>query len=205
MRILSATVDRLGTRMLLSGTCDIYTVQALEILLAHEPSLIGTSVCGGREEQASRGKGLAGESLLTTALSISREIGLDKSVRALKDLLAGELKENVDTAREGGSLSKMLVASSLWMSLRLWEGHYIFVKSTIRPMRDLNELVEDAKCLISIDQRGDKLEAGLFNLDKFLAGTVENLGRDNDELLRSAGINGFMDENLWQLSSKKDY
>ncbi|GJJ75465.1 hypothetical protein EMPS_07823 [Entomortierella parvispora] len=187
MRILSATVDRLGTQILLSGTSDVNTVQALEILLAHEPSLIGTSVCGGREEQASRGKGLAGESLLTAALSISREIGLDKSVRALKDALTADSNKTNKTAREGGSLAIKFVAASLWISLRLWEGHYIFVKSTIRPMRDLNELVEDARCMISIDQRGDRVVASLFSLDKFLAGTVENLSRDNDELLRSAG------------------
>ncbi|KAG0047948.1 hypothetical protein BGZ83_007100 [Gryganskiella cystojenkinii] len=182
MRILSATVDRLGTQMLLSGTYDIYTVQALEILLAHEPSLIGTSVCGGKEEQASRGNGLAGESLLTSALSISREIGLDKSVSTLKSVLT-----NPKNKIREGSLAKLLVASSLWISLRIWEGHYIFVKSTIRPMRNLNELAEDAKCMISIDERGDKVEAGPFSLDKYLAGTVDNLSQVNDETLRSAG------------------
>lgn len=183
MRILSATVDQLGTHMLLSGTRDIYTVQALEILLAHEPSLIGTAVCGGKEEQTSRGNGLAGEILLTTALSISREIGLDKSVNALKNMLASPKSK-----RQEDSLAKLLVESSLWISLRIWEGHYTFVKSTIRPMRNLNELVEDAECLILTDEQGKRVKAGSFSMDKFLTITAENHDQNSDGMLRSAGM-----------------
>ncbi|KAG0062365.1 hypothetical protein BGZ89_010710 [Linnemannia elongata] len=181
MRILSATVDRLGTQMLLSGTRDIYTVQALEILLAHEPSLIGTAVCGVKEEQASRGNGLAGEILLTTALSISREIGLDKSVNALRNVLASPKSKTQED-----SLAKLLVESSLWISLRIWEGHYAFVKSTIRPMRNLNELVQDAECMVLTDKQGGRVKAGPFSLDKFLTVTAGNHGQNNDEMLRSA-------------------
>ncbi|KAG0378082.1 hypothetical protein BGX24_004779 [Mortierella sp. AD032] len=182
MRILSATVDRLGTQMLLSGTRDIYTVQALEILLAHEPSLIGTAICGVKEEQASRGNGLAGEILLTTALRISRDIGLDKSVNALRNVLASPKSKT-----QKDSLAKLLVESSLWISLRIWEGHYTFLKSTIRPMRNLNELVEDAECMILTDEQGERVKAGPFSLDKFLAITAGNHGQNNDEMLRSAG------------------
>lgn len=59
---LSTLVDQLGTQILLSTPRDMYTVQALELLLAHEPSLVGTSVAGSA--QAERGNGLLGESLL---------------------------------------------------------------------------------------------------------------------------------------------
>ncbi|KFH65700.1 hypothetical protein MVEG_07804 [Podila verticillata NRRL 6337] len=181
MRILSSTVDRLGTQMLLSGTHDIYTVQALEILLAHEPSLIGTAVCGGKEEQTSRGNGLAGEILLTTALNISREIGLDKSVNALRNVLASPKSKTQEDL-----LAKLLVESSLWISLRIWEGHYTFVKSSIQPMRNLNELVKDAECMILTDEQGERIKAGPFSLDKFLKIAAENRGQNNDEMLRSA-------------------
>ncbi|KAG0368337.1 hypothetical protein BGZ54_002130 [Gamsiella multidivaricata] len=168
--------------MLISATCDILTIQAFELLLAHEPSLIGTSVSGGKDAQASRGNGLAGESLLTTALAISRDIGLDKSLQALHDLLAGPKEKIAD-----GQLSNLFNAASLWISLRLWEGHYIHMKAAIRPIRHFDELAKIAKCMIAIDENGDKVEGTPANLEGFVAGTIESPAQDTEKMIRSAG------------------
>ncbi|KAI8600919.1 hypothetical protein EDD21DRAFT_444145, partial [Dissophora ornata] len=175
---LSATVDRLGSQIILSSMRDKRVAQALELLLAHEPSLIGTSVSGDEQEQAHRGSGLAGDSILSYALCVAKDLGLDRSFSALHRLLSRPR----DTAC-GGQLAELLDNCSLWVGLRLWEGHYVFVKPTTRALRDLDRLAHDAKSMIGIDDCGAKTEATPINAN----GVATESGAEFEEKLRSAG------------------
>lgn len=182
IRALSALVDRLGTQILLSSMRDIRVVQAFELLLAHDPSLLGTCFTGGQGDQATRGNGLAGESVLTAALFIARELGLDRSVQVLHR----QLNRPKEILREG-QLSQLMVAASLWMSLRLWEGHYVLVKSRLRVLNDLDELSQQANCMTCIDEDGKKIATAALNVDRFADGSLAGDVDEDGEKLRSAG------------------
>ncbi|KAG9326157.1 hypothetical protein KVV02_005662 [Mortierella alpina] len=182
MRALSALVDRLGTQLLLSSMRDIRIVQAFELLLAHDPSLLGTSASGGQNDQAARGNGVAGESVLTAALFIARELGLDRSVQVLHR----QLNHRKEILREG-QLSQLMVAASLWMSLRLWEGHYVLVKTKLRVLNDLGDLAQQADCMTCIDEDGKKIATASLNVHRFVDGSLSGEVDEDGEKLRSAG------------------
>ncbi|KAF9962427.1 hypothetical protein BGZ65_009195 [Modicella reniformis] len=182
MKSLSATVDRLAAQVILSSVRDIRLVQAFEFLLAHEPSLVGTAVCGDQEGQACRGNGLAGESVLANALSISRDLGIDKSFQALQR----HLDQPYDKEQQH-QLTELMNSASLWVSLRLWEGHYVFVRPVTRVLRDLEDLAERAKCLIAIDGAGNKVHPPTMTADGISASSIIDHGIEAEERLRSAG------------------
>ncbi|KAF9576859.1 hypothetical protein EC968_003366 [Mortierella alpina] len=182
MKALSALVDRLGTQLLLSSIRDIRIVQAFELLLAHDPSLLGTSACGDQGDQATRGNGIAGESVLIAALFIARELGLDRSFQVVHR----QLNRPKEILREG-QLSQLMVAASLWMSLRLWEGHYILVKTKLRVLNDLGELAQQSSCMTCIDEDGKKIATTSLNVDRFVDGSLAGEVEEDGEKLRSAG------------------
>ncbi|KAF9965038.1 hypothetical protein BGZ70_005509 [Mortierella alpina] len=146
---------------------DIRIVQAFELLLAHDPSLLGTSVCGGQGDQAARGNGVAGESVLTAALFIARELGLERSVQ----VLYRQLNRPKEILREG-QLSQLMVAASLWMSLRLWEGHYVLLKTKLHVLNDLGDLAQQANCMTCIDEHGKTVVTTSLNVDRFVDGSL---------------------------------
>ncbi|KAF9954240.1 hypothetical protein BGZ72_004743 [Mortierella alpina] len=182
LRALSASVDRLGTQLLLSSMRDIRIVQAFELLLAHDPSLLGTSASGDQGDQATRGNGVAGESVLTAALFIAKELGLDRSVQVVHR----HLSHPKEIMREG-QLSQLMVAASLWMSLRLWEGHYVLVKSKLRVLNDLGDLAQQATCMTCIDEDGKKIATASLNVDRIVDGSLAAEVEEDGEKLRSAG------------------
>jgi len=182
MKALSATVDRLATQLILSSTRHVQIIQAFELLLAHEPSLVGTAVSGNEMEQAYRGNGLAGESLLINALSIAKDLGIHTSVSTLQRLLH-QPRDNW----QQGQLTDALSNASLWISLRLWESHYIFVKPITRVLRDLDELAHDAKCMIAIDQDGNKVQESPMTVDGISTSSILDHGVETEEKIRSAG------------------
>ncbi|KAF8978759.1 hypothetical protein BGZ46_006159 [Entomortierella lignicola] len=179
MKGLSATVDRLGTQAILSSIRDIQVVQAFELLLAHEPSLVGTYNSGDESEQAQRAAGLAGESLLTNAISISKDLGLDKSIYELYKHL-----NNPQGKPQTNKISELLISSSLWLNLRIWDGHYVFFKPKNRVLRDLDDLARVSTCMIAIDELGNKLGTNSnSNVENF-----ESNQKDKTEnQLRAAG------------------
>lgn len=115
IRNLSFYVDRLGTQMLLSSPRDIHLVMAFELLLAHEPGLVGTAA--SQFEPQGRGFGLASENLLTCAIKIAKELGINELV-----------------ASPNQSASR-LMQFSLWCCLETWEALYAFFGKG-RPMLD---------------------------------------------------------------------
>ncbi|SPO29112.1 uncharacterized protein UTRI_06061 [Ustilago trichophora] len=185
---LSTLVDQLGTQILLSTPRDMYTVQALELLLAHEPSLVGTSVAGSA--QAERGNGLLGESLLAAALTIARGLDLDKALDNVNDICRRPAPSDPAQAQlRRDTLTKHLAGASIWLSLRIWEGHFSFVNSTVRPI-DLSYITERAEVMVAIDNDGRKIER--MDRDPFLSTEKRFPGLDEDSILRSAGRTGLV-------------
>ncbi|PWZ03582.1 hypothetical protein BCV70DRAFT_142661, partial [Testicularia cyperi] len=185
---LSALIDQLGTQILLSNPRDLYTVQALELLLAHEPSLVGTKVAGSA--QAERGNGLLGESLLAAALTVARGLDLDKALDEVLAIVSRPYTNNPNELRQRRTaLQKAMSGASIWISLRLWEGHFSFVNSTIRPI-DLADMVAKSKSLIAIDSEGHKIERKDRN--PFVVTEHRFPGLDEDSVLRSAGRTGLV-------------
>ncbi|TKY88071.1 hypothetical protein EX895_003167 [Sporisorium graminicola] len=185
---LSTLVDQLGTQILLSTPRDMYTVQALELLLAHEPSLVGTSVAGSA--QAERGNGLLGESLLAAALTIARGLDLDKAIDSVVDLCRRPGPTDPKQAQQRRDLlDKHLAGASLWQSLSIWEGHFSFVNSTVRPIQ-LNDLTAKAEAMVAIDNEGRKIER--LHRDPFQSIESRFPGLDEDSVLRSAGRTGLV-------------
>ncbi len=185
---LSTLVDQLGTQILLSTPRDMYTVQALELLLAHEPSLVGTSVAGSA--QAERGNGLLGESLLAAALTIARGIDLDKSIDNVAELCRRPPPtKDAQVQQHRELLAKHLAGASIWLSLRIWEGHFSFVNSTVRPI-ELGDIVGKAEAMVAVDNDGRKIER--MERDPFQSTEKRFPGLDEDSVLRSAGRTGLV-------------
>lgn len=185
---LSTLVDQLGTQILLSTPRDMYTVQALELLLAHEPSLVGTSVAGSA--QAERGNGLLGEALLAAALTIARGLDLDKAIDNVADLCRRPTPSNPAHAQQRrDNLAKHLARASIWLSLRLWEGHFSFVNSTVRPI-ELGDIKAKADVMVAIDNDGRKIQR--MERDPFQSTEKRFPGLDEDSILRSAGRTGLV-------------
>lgn len=185
---LSTLIDQLGTQILLSTPRDMYTVQALELLLAHEPSLVGTSVAGSA--QAERGNGLLGESLLAAALTIARGLDLDKAIDNLVDLCDRPAPPDDRHGKQRRDLlAKHAAGASIWLSLRIWEGHFSFVNSTVRPI-ELGDIVDKSDVMVAIDNDGRKIERR--ERDPFLTTEKRFPGLDEDSILRSAGRTGLV-------------
>lgn len=185
---LSTLVDQLGTQILLSAPRDMYTVQALELLLAHEPSLVGTSVAGSA--QAERANGLLGESLLAAALTIARALDLDKAIDNVIDICRQlQPKDRKEAQIRRDVLIKHMAGASIWVSLRIWEGHFSFVNSTVRPI-DLDDITAKAEAIVAIDNDGKKIER--MQRDPFQSTEQRFPGHDEDSILRSAGRTGLV-------------
>ncbi|CDW96707.1 hypothetical protein [Sporisorium scitamineum] len=185
---LSTLVDQLGTQILLSTPRDMYTVQALELLLAHEPSLVGTSVAGSA--QAERGNGLLGESLLAAALTIARGLDLDKAIDSVVDICRRPQPTDPKQAQQRRDLlAKHMAGASLWQSLSIWEGHFSFVNSTVRPIQ-LTDLTAKAEVMVAIDNDGCTIER--MQRDPFQSIEKRFPGLDEDSVLRSAGRTGLV-------------
>ena len=179
-RNLSNYIDRLGTQMLLSSPRDIQLVMAFELLLAHEPGLVGTAA--SQFEPEGRGFGLASENLLTCAIKI-----------------AGELRLGRDTAGSQDPTTR-LSHHSLWCCLRVWESLYAFLGEHFTFVDDLNaRFSSDIRAnMEGVDDNGLKLPTpprlpdasgpttGPYHeMRKFCVEMEERHGRDG--ILRSAG------------------
>ncbi|GAC93608.1 potential fungal zinc cluster transcription factor [Pseudozyma hubeiensis SY62] len=185
---LSTLVDQLGTQILLSTPRDLYTVQALELLLAHEPSLVGTSVAASA--QAERGNGLLGESLLASALTVARGLDLDKAIDDVVDICRQPRPNDRKQAQQRRDLlARHMASASIWISLRIWEGHFSIVNSTVRPIQ-LDEMVAKAESMLAIDNDGAKIER--MHRDPFQSIEQRFPGLDEDSILRSAGRTGLI-------------
>ncbi|SPO40553.1 uncharacterized protein PSFLO_06035 [Pseudozyma flocculosa] len=153
-RQLSGAVDRLGTQVLVSTPRSFHTAVALELLVAHEPALVGTAAAGPSiQDQALRGRDLAGQNLVAAALNICRDVGIDEAphrVAALLDLSAR-------TPEQQRQVERLAASASLWISLRLWEGHYALIRPLIRPLTDLEGLSRSAQLLVRRDSVGDEI------------------------------------------------
>ncbi|KAF9373064.1 hypothetical protein CPB97_000824 [Podila verticillata] len=183
MKSLSSAVDMLGSQVILSSTYDLFVVQALELLLAQDPSLIGTSLHDSSEEQAQRGHSLSGHNLLHAAIAASRELGIDKSAATLAKLLAVSSR----SAAEESQIPELILCCSLWTSLRIWEGYFVFLKATCGVLRDLDELVETSKCMIAVDGVGNKISGSPVSAEGISASTLASHEVDSERKLRSAG------------------
>ncbi|KAF6767181.1 hypothetical protein PSEUBRA_003083 [Kalmanozyma brasiliensis GHG001] len=181
VRTLSSYIDRLGTQLLFSTPRDIHLVMAFELLLAHEPGLIGTGA--SQFEPEGRGFGLASENLFTCAVKIARELRLDEAL-----------------TQTGGTSTTRLANISLWCCLRTWEGVYAFLGEKITAPQDLNRQFASTirKELYCIDDDGRSLpsaprlqDAGgptaqsFHEMREFCSSLETQLGRDG--ILRSAG------------------
>ncbi|KAJ1601503.1 hypothetical protein NDA14_003306 [Ustilago hordei] len=180
-RNLSNYVDRLGTQMLLSSPRDIHLVMAFELLLSHEPGLVGTAA--SQFELDGRGFGLASENLLTCSLRIARELKLDDSITSTQQ-----------------SSSKGLTHLSLWCCLRSWEALYAFLGQRLTIIDDLDvQFAANAhKLLYNVDEEGQKLPSpprlqdpngpttkSYNEMREFCSSLEKKHGRDG--ILRSAG------------------
>ncbi len=180
VRNLSHYVDRLGTQMLLSSPRDIHLVMAFELLLAHEPGLVGTSA--SQFEPEGRGFGLASENLLTCSIKVAKELRLERSIT------------------EPRSSSTRLSRLSLWCCLRSWEALYAFFGPTVNALDDLDtQYAIDIKYIMSrVDNEGQKLPTpprlqdangstakSFHEMREFCADLEKRCGRDG--ILRSAG------------------
>ncbi|KAG0093390.1 hypothetical protein BGZ92_005861 [Podila epicladia] len=183
MKTLSSTVDLLGSQVILSSSYDLFVVQALELLLAQDPSLIGTSLHESNGEQAQRGHSLTGYNLLHTALAASRELGIDTSASTLAKILTAPSR----SATEEAQIPELLLCYSLWASLRIWEGYFVFLKLNCTALRDLDELVEAAKAVIAIDGMGNKINGSPVSAEGITASTLASHEVDVEGKLRSAG------------------
>lgn len=194
---LSALVDNLGIQVLLSSPRELHAVQALELLLAQEPSLVGTKIAG--QNQASRANALIGESLLAAAVSIATDMELENSI-SLVQQITDEI-DNASAASTGldprehqaraASLSKAMAEASLWISLRIWQGHFVFATSSIKPI-ELSDLVQRTKCMIGRTAAGSRImmtEDGQPSAQNASGNFAAGLD-DEDNMLRSAGRTG---------------
>lgn len=180
IRILSSYIDRLGTQLLFSAPRDIHLVMAFELLLAHEPGLVGTAA--SQFEPEGRGFGLASENLLTCAIKVAKELRLN------------------ETLPMSQPTPDKLAQLSLWCCLRSWEGVYAFLGETITMLDDLDPSFADhvRQALFCIDDNGKKLPSpprlrdatgstahSFQEMREFCAQSEKRLGRDG--ILRSAG------------------
>lgn len=179
-RTLSSYIDRLGTQLLFSSPRDIHLVMAFELLLAHEPGLVGTAA--SQFEPEGRGFGLASENLLTCAIKVAKELRLDSSLTV--------------SQHTPDSLARL----SLWCCLRTWDGVYAFLGEKFNIMEDLNQHFATTvrRTIFCVDDSGTVLPSpprlrdasgsishSYQEMREFCAQSEQRLGRDG--ILRSAG------------------
>lgn len=180
IRTLSNYIDRLGTQMLLSSPRDLHLIMAFELLLSHEPGLVGTAA--SQFEPQSRGLGLASENLLVAAIKIAREMKIDHATKTT------ELS------------SSRLTNLSLWCCLQVWQALYAFLGKNVADIDGLdNDFAASVRlALHTVDEQGRKIPdapklqdangptASSYNeMRQFCARMEQQHGTDG--FLRSAG------------------
>ncbi|CBQ72263.1 conserved hypothetical protein [Sporisorium reilianum SRZ2] len=180
VRTLSSYVDRLGTQLLFSSPRDIHLVMALELLLAHEPGLVGTAA--SQFELEGRGFGLASEALLTCAIKVAKELKLDEGLALARHTPAS------------------LAHLSLWCCLKTWDAVYAFLDEKVMILQDLHDdfAAGVRRALFCVDDDGHSLPPpprledangstahSFQEMRTFCAEAERKLGRDG--ILRSAG------------------
>ncbi|KAG0336733.1 hypothetical protein BG004_007917 [Podila humilis] len=191
MRSLSTTVDLIGSQLMLSSSHDVCFVQALELLLAQDPTLVGTSFHGStKEEQAQRGHSLSGITMFYAAMAASRELGLDQAASTLFKLIGKKSCDTLSTPlseSDQSQIPELLMRVSLWSSLRLWECYFVFLKTSITIQRDLDVLANNVKCMISVDARGSRIDATPIEQEGISVSSLASHEKDTENKLRSAG------------------
>ncbi|KAI3489748.1 hypothetical protein L1887_46119 [Cichorium endivia] len=144
-------VDRLGLQALVAAPKHIHAAQAFELLLAHDPSLIGASFDSA--SIPSTQSAVFGESLHSSALSIAEAIGLDlvmsQSQHHHNAAAANNQANGAHSHTDDSSLRWQLQRFSLWCSLSLWRATFVFLNSTIRAL-DFSQLSRDAQLAIAL-------------------------------------------------------
>ncbi|KAJ1027666.1 hypothetical protein NDA16_002005 [Ustilago loliicola] len=163
-------VDRIGLQVLVSAPKELHAAQAFELLLSHEPSLIGASV----DPTGSNSTDLAvfGESLHSSAIAIAENIGLDLTMSQASQEQDDSFAE---TPESNDRLRSQLQRFSLWCSLSIWRSKLIFLNTVIRP-QDFSRLRNDAQAAIKLV---DKLRPSL---------TRAGAGVPIDDIMFKAGI-----------------
>lgn len=138
-------VDRIGLQVLISAPKELHAAQAFELLLAHQPSLIGASVDPTGSNSAH--SAVFGESLQSSAIAIAEGIGLDLAMTQASQ--EREDDSNVETAESNDRLRVQLQHFSLWCSLSIWRSKFVFLNSVIRP-QDFSRLRNDAQIAIKL-------------------------------------------------------
>ncbi len=172
-------VDRLGLQALVAAPKHIHAAQAFELLLAHDPSLIGASFDSA--SVPSTQSAVFGESLHSSALSIAEAIGLDLVMSQSHhhhNPAANNQANGANSHTDDSSLRWQLQRFSLWCSLSLWRATFVFLNSTIRA-QDFSQLSRDAQLAITLV---DQLESPRTPSSQHDDSTT------NDETLFKAGI-----------------
>ncbi|SPO29125.1 uncharacterized protein UTRI_06074 [Ustilago trichophora] len=137
-------VDRIGLQVLVSAPKQLHAAQAFELLLSHEPSLIGASV--GPSGHSATDSAVFGESMHSNAFAIAQALGLDL---AIDDASQVADDAHLDAQERDLRLRSHLQRFSLWCSLSLWRAKFLFLNSVIRPY-DFSRLPQDAHQAISL-------------------------------------------------------
>lgn len=139
-------VDRIGLQVLISAPKELHAAQAFELLLSHEPSLIGASV--DPSSPVNNDSAIFGQSLHSSAIAIAEAIGLDLVMSQ------NPLDGNNDTNDKEGDdrIRWQLQRFSLWCSLSIWRSKFTFLNSVIRP-HDFSRLRHDAHLAISLVEK----------------------------------------------------
>ena len=166
-------VDRIGLQVLLSAPKEVHAAQAFELLLSHEPSLIGASVdpSGSSSSSSSNNSAVFGESLHSSALAIAEAIGLDLVMSQASPNLH---EQDIDPRESDDKLRWQLQRFSLWCSLSIWRAKFLFLNSTIRPY-DFSRLSQDAQLAITLVDRllpRGRTQADFLDETMFKAGVV---------------------------------
>lgn len=139
-------VDRIGLQVLVSAPKEFHAAQAFELLLSHEPSLIGASVDPSGEGTASTDSAVFGQSLHSSAISIAEAIGLD---HAMSQASQNDANPAQPRSQDQDRVRSDLRRFSLWCSLSIWRAKFIFLNSVLRPL-DFSRLRRDAELAIQL-------------------------------------------------------
>ncbi|SPO29807.1 uncharacterized protein UTRI_06074_B [Ustilago trichophora] len=137
-------VDRIGLQVLISAPKELHAAQAFELLLSHEPSLIGASV--GPSSHSATDSAAFSESIHSNAFTIAQALGLDL---ALAEASQDADDAHLDAQERDRRLRSHLQRFSLWCSLSLWRAKFLFLNSVVRPY-DFSRLPQDAHQAISL-------------------------------------------------------
>ncbi|PWY98613.1 hypothetical protein BCV70DRAFT_201932 [Testicularia cyperi] len=175
-RRLCRLIDQLGIQLLLGLPREISLVMAFALLVQHEPGLVGVSMWQGSQDIG--GFSMASENLLTCALMVARQLGIDQPPDAR-------------CSSRSASTSTQMAHASLWFSLRILEGHYAMLGQT-KALRDMDDATAIKHLLLHVDDEGRPLEltpvtpsTELSDIQEGFARLERHLGRTG--ILRSAG------------------